>query len=267
MHDLVAERDEPAHELLLLAVRTRDDDSHATKASSSRREHVRVVAAAALDPGSVLGRDQRREDAAVVVSRDRGEAAAADQRDAAPLRFDASPGLGVVGAPPRAPPPRRAPGARARPGPPRGACRPDRSAGRSPRSRPEPVEAARGEHDRVEPALAALAQPRVDVARGAARSTASARARAAARGAATDAVPIRMPGPIASAPQSASRGSSRGGYAPTASPSVSVEVMSLAEWTATSIRPASSASSSSLTKTPRSPISPKGSSGRGRPRS
>src|ERR671923_1559960 len=34
--------------------------------------------------------------------------------------------------------------------------------------------------------------------------------------------------------------------------------MSFAEWTATSIDPASSASSSSLTKTPRSPISPKG---------
>src|SRR3954463_16785439 len=34
--------------------------------------------------------------------------------------------------------------------------------------------------------------------------------------------------------------------------------MSLAEWTATSIRPASSASSISLTKTPREPISPNG---------
>src|SRR6185436_19641877 len=34
--------------------------------------------------------------------------------------------------------------------------------------------------------------------------------------------------------------------------------MSFAEWTATSIRPASSASSISLTKTPREPISPKG---------
>src|SRR5581483_9879088 len=51
-----------------------------------------------------------------------------------------------------------------------------------------------------------------------------------------------------------SRGSSRGRYAPTASPSVSVEVMSLAEWTATSIRPSSSASSSSFTNTPRAPI-------------
>src|SRR5262245_62371615 len=73
-----------------------------------------------------------------------------------------------------------------------------------------------------------------------------------------DAVPIRIPGSIADAPQTASRGSSRARYAPTARPSASVEVMSLAECTATSIRPASSASSSSLTKTPRSPIWPNG---------
>ena len=39
---------------------------------------------------------------------------------------------------------------------------------------------------------------------------------------------------------------------------MSVEVMSFAECTATSIRPASSASSISLTKTPRSPIWPNG---------
>src|ERR671923_808167 len=73
-----------------------------------------------------------------------------------------------------------------------------------------------------------------------------------------DAVPTRMPGRTSDAPQSASRGSSRSRYAPTASPSVSVEVMSLAECTATSIRPSSSASSSSLTNTPREPISPNG---------
>src|SRR5439155_9650798 len=73
-----------------------------------------------------------------------------------------------------------------------------------------------------------------------------------------DAVPIRMPGRRAGAPHSASRGSSLATYAPTASPAVSVDVMSLAEWTATSIRPASSASSISLTNTPREPISPNG---------
>ena len=69
---------------------------------------------------------------------------------------------------------------------------------------------------------------------------------------------MRRPGRRPAAPQSASRGSSRRRYAPTARPSVSVEVMSLAEWTATSIRPARSASSISFTKTPRAPISPNG---------
>src|SRR5262249_13265026 len=69
---------------------------------------------------------------------------------------------------------------------------------------------------------------------------------------------MRIPGRTASAPHSASRGSSRNRYAPTARPDVSVDVMSFAECTATSIRPPSSASSSSLTNTPRAPISPNG---------
>ena len=54
-----------------------------------------------------------------------------------------------------------------------------------------------------------------------------------------DAVPTRIPGAKRSLPTSASRASSRGGYAPTTSPAVSVDVMSFAEWTATSIRPSS----------------------------
>src|SRR4051794_2942767 len=74
----------------------------------------------------------------------------------------------------------------------------------------------------------------------------------------TEAVPMRMPGLMASAPQRASRGSSRSRYAPTMSPATSLEVMSFAECTATSMRPSSSASSSSLTNTPRSPIWPNG---------
>jgi hypothetical protein len=73
-----------------------------------------------------------------------------------------------------------------------------------------------------------------------------------------DAVPTLIWGRMASAPQSASRGSSRSRYAPTDSPSGSIDVMSFAECTATSIRCSSSASSSSLTKTPREPISPNG---------
>ena len=40
---------------------------------------------------------------------------------------------------------------------------------------------------------------------------------------------MRMPGRSASAPHRASRGSSRARYAPTASPSASVAVMSFAE--------------------------------------
>ena len=123
---------------------------------------------------------------------------------------------------------------------------------------PQPVEPAGREHDRVEAALAALAEPRVDVAaerldreRGLEREQLGAPAnRSASRSASRAAIPL--------APQSASRGSSRARYAPTTRPSASVEVMSFAEWTATSIRPSSSASSSSLTKTPRSPISPNG---------
>ena len=73
-----------------------------------------------------------------------------------------------------------------------------------------------------------------------------------------EAVPTRMPGTERGGAAERVARILPGGYAPTASPSVSVEVMSLAEWTATSIRPSSSASSSSLTKTPRLPISPNG---------
>src|SRR5215211_2380784 len=73
-----------------------------------------------------------------------------------------------------------------------------------------------------------------------------------------DAVPIRIPGRSSSAPQSASRASSRARKAPIARPSVAVDVMSFAEWIATSTRPSSKASSISLTKTPRAPISPNG---------
>ena len=113
------------------------------------------------------------------------------------------------------------------------------------------------EHDRVELTLSTLPQPRIDVpAKGLDRSEGS-RKRSWARRR-TEAVPIRIPGCSCAAPQSASRGSSRRRYAPTARPSALVEVMSFAECTATSMRSPSNASSSSLTKTPRSPISPNG---------
>ena len=123
---------------------------------------------------------------------------------------------------------------------------------------PEPVEPAGGEHERVEAALARLAQPRVDVPAQRLDRDRRVEARAAAPGGAPTRCRSASPARARSAPTSASRGSSRSRYAPTASPAVSVEVMSFAECTATSIRPARSASSISLTKTPRSPICPNG---------
>ena len=101
---------------------------------------------------------------AVVVRRHRREAAAADRGDARALGLDATARLRVVDARRRAPPRPRAPAARARPGPPPAAARPGRSGSPISRAEAEPVEPARGEDDRVEPALAALAQARVDVA-------------------------------------------------------------------------------------------------------
>ena len=94
--------------------------------------------------------------------------------------------------------------------------------------------------------------------RGAARSRASARARAVAPSGARTPCRCACPAAIDVAPHSASRGSSRATYAPTSRPSGSVDVMSFAECTATSIRCSSSASSSSFTNTPREPISPNG---------
>ena len=122
---------------------------------------------------------------------------------------------------------------------------------------PEPVEPAGGEHDRIEPALSKLAQARVDVAAqrlDRERRFEREELRATARGRGAD--PHARPD-LAGA-DNASRGSSRSRYAPTTRPSVSVDVMSFAECTATSMRPASSASSISLTKTPRAPIWPNG---------
>ena len=59
---------------------------------------------------------------------------------------------------------------------------------------PEPVEAAGGEHERVEPALARLAQPRVDVAAQRLDRDRSARSASSCARRRTDAVPIRIPG-------------------------------------------------------------------------
>ena len=112
--------------------------------------------------------------------RDRRQAAAADERDAAALGLDAPARLRVVGRLDETPPRRRGPAVRASPGRPRGASRPGRSATRSPsgaqacRARRPP---ARPRRDRARHACATACR----CCRGAARSRASARARAAAR--------------------------------------------------------------------------------------
>ena len=179
--DLVPERLQPADQLLLLALRPRDDDPHATNASSSRATASGSTARTPLDPGAVLVRDERRQRA-----RRRGtRPPARDSRRRSARRSAAPPPLGAASRdrrrPRRAPPRPPAPAARAPPAPPREAARPARSAGRSRRrgragrARTPP---ARPRRDRARRACAAGCR----CCRAAARSRASARARAAARG-------------------------------------------------------------------------------------
>ena len=102
----------------------------------------------------------------------------------------------------------------------------------------QPVETGRREHDRVEPALAALPQARVDVpAQRLDRELRLEREelRAAAHRRRAD----PHPGRERRRRRRGRRGDPRAARkAATASPSTSVEVMSFAEWTATSMRPA-----------------------------
>ena len=135
---------------------------HRASAASSRpsasgstplRRSSQLPSSAAISAG---------QHAAVVVRGDRREAPAADRRHALPLGLDPAARLGVVGGPRQALPRRHAPGARGRPGRPREASLRDRAERRSP-TQAEPVEPARCEDHRVEPALAALAEPGVDV--------------------------------------------------------------------------------------------------------
>ena len=151
----------------------------------------------------------------------------------------------------------RAPAAQARPAPPPAAARPG--------SKRMPISRASPSRSRPHAASTTASSPRsVRLRRrvsmlprsGSIESDGSSASSCALRR--TDAVPTRIPGRIASAPTSASRGSSRSRYAPTTRPSGSDAVMSFAECTAMSMRCSSSASSSSLTKTPREPISPNG---------
>ena len=87
--DVVPERLQAANELLLLASGSGHDHPHETKASSSRATVLRVCARAPLDPGAVLVGDERGQRRAVVMRRHGSEAAAADERNAAALGFDA----------------------------------------------------------------------------------------------------------------------------------------------------------------------------------
>src|SRR5213078_1956771 len=115
-----------------------------------------------LDPAAVLRGDERRQLLAVVVRGHRRETATADGEDAGALRLDAAAGLGVVGSRNElllAGTDLQRERALARLGQQLGGIEPQ--ADLSPE--PQPVEAGRGEHDRVQPALAALAQPRIDV--------------------------------------------------------------------------------------------------------
>ncbi len=152
--------------------------------------------------------DERVEHRAVVVGRNRSEAAAADDSDTAPLRprrGGASPGR----RPPRRAPPRpRAPVARARPARPRAASprveADSRSRAPSPsRSRPHAAStiASSPRSPRLRRRVSMF--PRS----GSIESDGSSASSCARRR--TDAVPMRIPAASASAPHSASRGSSR----------------------------------------------------------
>ena len=226
-------------------------------AASSRASASGSSPRAPLEPRPVLVGHERRQRRAVVVRGDRREAAASDQRRAAALGLDTTARLGVVGDRDElllARPDLERERALSRLGHEllRIETQPDlvrrARAGRARRRR------ARSRRGRARPRF----RSRVSTLPRSGSTTSDGSSASSCARRRTDAVPTRIPGRSPLAPHSASRGSSRGGYAPTASPSVSVEVMSLAECTATSIRPASSASSSSLTKTPRSPIWPNG---------
>ena len=150
---------------LRLRLRARDDDSSPLREPqqlASERPGSSPLRRSIHEPSSAaMSADERR---AVVVRRDRSEAAAAD-RARPPRARPRRGGASRRGRPRRRDAPRRrGPAARARPAPASGSISSGSKRWPISRAEAEPVEAARGEDDRVEPALAALAQPRVDVA-------------------------------------------------------------------------------------------------------
>ena len=192
-----------------------------------------------------------------MVRADRRETPGPDRRNAEPFELDAPTRLGMIGVGGELPLRRCAPAARARPVPPQAASGRGRNAVRSRRR-------GRAGRDRKRQGRSRRALVR------AACAAASRRSRATTRSGATG----RAPGAERAVELTRCRCACPGGAPsrrttrradrlvpdthPQSSPAVSVDVMSLAEWTATSMRPASNASSISLTNTPRSPISPNG---------
>ena len=180
--DLVAEALEAGDEIPLLALGSSDDDPHRASGNELRGERGRVEAGATLDPGAVLGGDQRRQHGPVVVARRRvpGSRRRSARRSAAPPR----PARGSRRRRPgrRAPPRRPGPGGRARPAPPPAAS--PSGSSRSPISAPSPKRSRPQEASTigVEASLAPLAQARVDVAAQRLDREASARGRAAGPG-------------------------------------------------------------------------------------
>ena len=152
-----------------------------------------------------------------MMRRDRCQAAAADREHDRALGLDPPARLLVVGLRDQRLLARPAPAARARPGPPRAAPPPARTADRSRRSRPSrssPHAASTTASSPRSPRLRSRVSmfPRS----GSIESDGSSASSCARRR--TDAVPTRMPGRSSEAPQSASRGSSRSRYAPTDQP-------------------------------------------------
>ena len=252
------ERDETADELLLLPLRPGHDDPHETNASSSRATRLGIAARAPLDPGAVLVGDERGQRGAVVDRRppargSRRRRARRTRRSASTRRRVSASSAAATSA---SSPARTWSASEPWPASGQQLGRLEAMAdlgarGRGGRGRTPP---ARPRRDRARRACAGACR----CCRAAARSRASARARAAAR--AGGPTPSRSASPAAARSRRRARRAdprAAGRRRRRARPD-RVEVMSFAEWTATSIRPSSSASSSSLTKTPREPISPKG---------
>ena len=206
-----------------------------------------VLTTATLDPAAVLGRDEGGQQRTVVIRRDRARGnrrrSPRQQARSASTRRRVS---RVVGRADEMLVASRAPEAPARPARPPGPSRPARSGA--------PISAAevRGGRARTQRGRSRRGLARRACAgasrycRASARSRASARGRAAAPCAGLRPCLLACPGAAQRSHRARREDPLASRYAPTARPWVSVEVMSFAECTATSMRPSSSASSELL---------------------